>query len=103
MKTITRSATSLLLCLSFGCASLDERLPITLLDPDIQDLTVSVNGVTIKDPDGPFLWDWGDGTIEESYFPNSHSFEKPGFYRITVEVSRKGHSKTEHLYLRIAD
>ena len=65
--------------------------------------TVSVNGATIQDPDGPFLWDWGDGTMNRSFFPNTHSYHVPGFYHITVEVSRQGESATKDLYLKLTE
>jgi PKD domain len=103
MKTLKYAVTTLLVCFTLSCASLDKDIPVTLLDPDVQRLTVTVNGATIQDPDGPFLWNWGDGTVEESHFPNSHSYREPGFYHVTVKVSRKGHSETAHLYLKIAE
>ncbi len=94
---------SMLLCAVFlGCATTNHKIPITLLQPEVNGLTVSVNGVTIQDPDGPFRWDWGDGTIETNWFPNKHTYRAPGFYHISVEVIRDGKSNTQDLYLKLA-
>ncbi len=34
------------MCLNFGCGNLGQDVPITLFDPDVQKLTVTVNGVS---------------------------------------------------------
>ncbi|MFO7974076.1 MAG: hypothetical protein R6V12_05530 [Candidatus Hydrogenedentota bacterium] len=103
MKTTKYVLATLIVSLGVSCAHIHKEIPVTLLEPDVQSLTVTVRGATIQNPDGPFLWKWGDGTIEENYFPNSDTYAKPGFYHVEVQVSRKGHSKTADLYLRLVD
>ncbi len=103
MKIMTGVLAMLMCFLASACVHSGREIPITLLNPEVNKLTVTVNGVTIQDPDGPFLWDWGDETAEKSYFPNMHTYQKPGFYHITVEVSRHGKSNTQDLYLRVAE
>ena len=46
MKVKIYALLTLLMCLNFGCASLGQDVPITLFDPDVQKLTVTVNGVS---------------------------------------------------------
>jgi PKD repeat protein len=29
-------------------------------------------------------WDWGDGTVETSWFPASHQYTEPNTYTVTV-------------------
>ncbi|MEW5702136.1 MAG: hypothetical protein AB1792_07910 [Candidatus Zixiibacteriota bacterium] len=33
-----------------------------------------LNGVEIAPTSGPFTWDWGDGTVYDDYFPQSHTY-----------------------------
>ncbi|HLP15588.1 MAG TPA: T9SS type A sorting domain-containing protein [Bacteroidota bacterium] len=35
---------------------------------------VSINGMDSQAPSDPFTWIWGDGTIEEGWFPGVHTF-----------------------------
>ena len=76
-------------------------IPITLHEPEVNGLSVKINGVTTPGADGPFTWNWGDGTVLESYFPSSHTYQKGGFYHITVTVSRRGQVETKDLYLKL--
>ncbi len=88
-------------CLTSGCICGEQAIPITLNDPEVDKLTVSINGATIQDPDGPFTWNWGDGVEDKSYFPHSHTYKKRGFYHVTVQVSRRGQVETKDLYLKL--
>jgi hypothetical protein len=31
-------------------------------------------------------WDWGDGTVEDGWFPGRHTYTQPGQYTLTVQV-----------------
>lgn len=88
-------------CLFCGCTCEEQPIPITMSDPDVNRLTVTINGATIEDPDGPFAWNWGDGTENTSFFPASHTYANRGFYHITVQVSRRGQVETKDLYLKL--
>lgn len=61
---------------------------LTLFNPEIQGLTVTVNGVTMPGTPGTIItrihWDWGDGTREDQWFAASHTYSYPGTYTITV-------------------
>ena len=61
---------------------------LTLFTPEIDGLTVTINGVTIPKTEGTFIeviyWDWGDGYVEYGWFPNSHTYDSEGTYTIRV-------------------
>jgi hypothetical protein len=52
--------------------------PTTLLVwiQDINRLTgwVQINGADSQQPVTPFSWDWGDGTVEDGWFPRDHTY-----------------------------
>jgi hypothetical protein len=35
---------------------------------------VTINGGDPRQPQTPFRWDWGDGTVEYNYFPGNHTY-----------------------------
>jgi hypothetical protein len=79
---------------------------LTLYDPQIAGLTVSINGTTApgyKDAKITRIhWDWGDGFSEDHSFPASHTYRKPGTYTITVTVYQSdGLSTTKTLTLKV--
>lgn len=48
---------------------------------------VSVDASASRDPDGSiqsFAWDWGDGSSESTTATDSHTYEEPGTYTITL-------------------
>jgi len=61
---------------------------LTLYEPEIDGLTVTVNGVTTPGTPGASItrlhWDWGDGHEEDHWFPASHTYAEAGIYTITV-------------------
>jgi len=61
---------------------------LTLFDPEIRGLTVTINGVTSPGTPGTTIvriqWDWGDGIREDRWFAASHTYSRPGTYTITV-------------------
>ncbi|MEM4204267.1 MAG: PKD domain-containing protein, partial [Candidatus Methanomethylicaceae archaeon] len=61
---------------------------LTLFNPEIQGLTVTINGVTMPGTPGAIItriyWDWGDGIREDQWFAASHTYSYPGTYTITV-------------------
>lgn len=69
-------------CSSFAPPSL------TLFDPEIDGLTVTINGVTLPGTEGEFItrihWDWGDGCEEDHWFPATHTYDSYGNYTIIV-------------------
>jgi hypothetical protein len=69
----------------------------------VDKLTITVNGVTLPDTDGGEVivrisWDWGDGTLEDDWFANTHTYSKPGTYQVTVtSYQSDGMTSTESL------
>jgi PKD repeat protein len=63
---------------------------ITLYDPQVSGLTVTVNGVASPGYSGASItrihWDWGDNSGEDHWFPASHKYSKSGTYTVTVTV-----------------
>jgi hypothetical protein len=61
---------------------------LTLNPPDINEMTVTVNGATTPGTSGTTIsrisWDWGDGSSEDHWFPASHTYASRGTYTITV-------------------
>jgi PKD repeat protein len=61
---------------------------LTLFNPEIRGLTVTINGVTSPGTPGTTIvriqWDWGDGIREDRWFAASHTYSRPGTYTITV-------------------
>jgi hypothetical protein len=47
---------------------------------------VKINGV-LRPAEGPWSWDWGDGTETVGYFPQEHTFLKSGAYTVRVTAS----------------
>jgi hypothetical protein len=54
----------------------------------VSGLSVRINGVTLPGTPGTtgtrVNWNWGDGTIEDHYFPATHLYSSSGTYTITV-------------------
>jgi hypothetical protein len=53
--------------------------PISTLSLWIQELNlttgaVTINGVDTQSPTLPFTWDWGDGTVVDGWFPQTHTY-----------------------------
>jgi PKD repeat protein len=75
-----------------GTFTITEKSPpkLTLFNPEVSGLTVTVNGVATPGYEGAKIdrltWDWGDGSSENRWFPASHMYSKPGTYTITVTV-----------------
>ena len=63
---------------------------LTLYDPQVNGLTVTVNGNVAPGYSGASIsrvhWDWGDGSGGDYSFPASHTYSKPGTYNVTVTV-----------------
>ena len=61
---------------------------LTLFEPQISGLTVTINGVTLPGTPGTTItrihWIWGDGSEEDHWFPASHTYPKAGRYPIIV-------------------
>jgi len=61
---------------------------LTLNTPEINGLTIRVNGVTLPGTSGTTItriqWDWGDGYSEDHWFPASHTYSRPGTYDVAV-------------------
>lgn len=51
-------------------------------------LTVTVDGVAHSGQVNiaKVVWDWGDDTVEESWFPGRHTYAQAGLYTLTVDV-----------------
>lgn len=67
------------------------RLPsVTLRPPIVGATSVFIDG-TATPADGTVTitavtWDWGDGTVGQGAFPQSHQYKAPGQYRVQVAV-----------------
>jgi len=63
---------------------------ITLYNPQVSSLTVTINGNVTPGYSGASIsrvhWDWGDGFSEDHSFPATHTYSKPGTYTVTVTV-----------------
>lgn len=63
---------------------------LTLYDPQVNGLTVTVNGNVAPGHSGASIsrvhWEWGDGSGGDGGFPASHTYGKPGTYNVTVTV-----------------
>jgi Tol biopolymer transport system component/PKD repeat protein len=59
---------------------------VTLMQPEITGGEVKINGVAISECSAiqKIIWDWGDGGVNESYFPAPHRYTSPGLYTITT-------------------
>jgi len=61
---------------------------LTLYQPEINGLTVAINGVATPGTVGASItrihWDWGDGNSEDYWFPASHTYGSGGTYQITA-------------------
>jgi hypothetical protein len=60
----------------------------TLATAELDGLSVTVDG-TLHSTDFPIariVWDWGDGTVEDSGFPGRHEYAQPGRYTVAVQV-----------------
>jgi len=61
---------------------------LTLFNPEIRGLTVTINGVTLPGTPGTTIvriqWDWGDGIREDRWFAASHTYSRAGTYTVTV-------------------
>jgi subtilase family serine protease len=61
---------------------------LSLFEPQINVLTVTVNGVVSAGASGTTItrlhWNWGDGYEEDHWFPTSHTYANYGDYTITV-------------------
>ncbi len=61
---------------------------LILYAPDVDGLTVTINGVTNPGTSGTTItrihWEWGDGSSEDHWFPASHTYRQVGAYAITV-------------------
>jgi PKD repeat protein len=61
---------------------------LALADAEFDGLTVTVKG-TVYSADfhiARIVWDWGDGTVEDSWFPGQHAYSRPGRYTLSVSV-----------------
>ncbi|MCL4513614.1 MAG: PKD domain-containing protein [Candidatus Eremiobacteraeota bacterium] len=61
---------------------------VQLLVPTVTGLQVTINGVTNVTAVGAYSWEiqwsWGDGTQTTGWFPQTHAYERPGTYTVTV-------------------
>ena len=66
---------------------------LSLFDPVADSNTgyVSLNGVDTAEPTTPFTFDWGDGTVESSWFPGEHTYADVCIdYAVTVTAHYEG-------------
>jgi uncharacterized protein YycO len=61
---------------------------LELLDAKSDGLTVTIDG-SVRSSEfniARIVWDWGDGTVEESWLPARHTYAQPGRHTVTVQV-----------------
>gem|GEM_PF-1886280 len=79
---------------------------LTLYDPQVNGLTVTINGVATPGYSGASIsrihWEWGDGSSEDSPFPASHMYSNAGTYTVTVTAYQSdGLSVTKALQIKV--
>jgi hypothetical protein len=79
---------------------------LTLFEPQVSGLTVTVNGVANPGYGGASItrvhWDWGDGSKEDHWFPATHTYSSAGTYTITVTAYQSdGLSTTKTLSVKV--
>jgi parallel beta-helix repeat protein len=68
---------------------------VFLNTPAINGKTVDINGgATPGDKVTQIDWNWGDGTVEPHFFPNSHTYASGGTYTVTVTAHYEDESGT---------
>jgi hypothetical protein len=59
---------------------------VFLLEPTVEGRNVTINGGTAPgDPATPvrvISWEWGDGTVNESFFPHKHTYPTAGTFTV---------------------
>ncbi|MEM2045421.1 MAG: PKD domain-containing protein [Candidatus Bathyarchaeia archaeon] len=95
--------------LTCPCGGAQQPPILTLSDPEIQGLTVTVNGVAMPGTPGATItrihWDWGDGYREDRGFAASHTYSSPGTYTLTVTAFQSdglSTSKTKTITVTLA-
>ena len=99
--TLKQGSHLLLYCMAFICIALalfcsgcagEKDTPdvidfkLNLNNPEVEENEVTVNG-GVAVPIERIQWDWGDGQVDQHhFFPASHTYSKPGRYKITVTV-----------------
>ena len=61
---------------NFSTYLFDDPLTLLIWVQELNSETgdVIVNGVDMSGPPVPFVWNWGDGTVESSWFPGIHTY-----------------------------
>ena len=82
---------------------------LTVFDPEIDGLSVSINGVVFPGTPSTSItrihWDWGDGNEEDHWFPASHTYSSYGDYTITVTAHQSDgltSTETKHISLIVS-
>jgi len=57
-----------------GCLHVVDTLRAWVQDLDGVSGRVTINGVDTKGPFTPFIFFWGDGTVDVGWFPMSHAY-----------------------------
>jgi len=78
-----------LVCLaSVKQVTLGEPPDLTVFEPEVDGLTVTVNGVVFAGTPGTTVerihWNWNDGYEEDHWFAASHTYAGSGIYTITI-------------------
>jgi PKD repeat protein len=79
---------------------------LTLFEPQVSGLTVTVNGAANPGYSGASItrinWDWGDGSSEDTWFPATHKYSSAGTYTIKVTAYQSdGLSTTKTLSVKV--
>ena len=73
---------------------------LTLFDPTVNGMTVTINGITGENPGCPKVthieWDWDDKNVENSFFDATHTYDSPATYQVRATATDSdGHSTTQ--------
>ena len=79
---------------------------LTLFPPQIDGLKATIDGIMTAGRIGAAItrisWDWGDGSMEDDWFPASHTYRSPGTYVIRVTCYQSdGRSTTRETIVSI--
>ena len=86
-------AGAMALALLASCVSGPPTGKLTLREPvvDRKTGTVLINGLDTNQPDTPFTWSWGDGKMDQSFFPATHTYaDRTTTYTVTVTAHYPG-------------
>jgi hypothetical protein len=59
---------------------------VELYQANVTGLTVTIDGYAVAGIVSNVTWSWGDGQTSLGYFPQSHTYAKPGTYEVNITL-----------------